>query len=99
MRIDATRIVTLPIVTLPTEFHRGRYTAAVYRKLGVQDCVAADPDEYVDIALRLAADADFRRHVCGRIADTVDTLFNDTAAVEQLAGFFEAAVEEQRAAR
>ncbi len=42
-----------PMVTLPTPWQRGRYTQAIYRTIGVTDCIAATPEEYVQIAVRL----------------------------------------------
>ena len=53
----------IPIVTLPSRFLRGRLTAAMYAKMGVPECVVASPEQYVEVAVRLGTDADYRRQV------------------------------------
>src|SRR5262249_49271296 len=72
-----------PIVTLPSPFHRGRYTFACYRKMGVLDCVAANHDDYVEMALALGTDADHRRQVSQKIAAASHVLFDDLEAVRE----------------
>src|SRR5262249_36843907 len=57
----------VPIVTLPSAFMRGRVTAACYRKMGLDDCIAKSPAEYVDLAVRLASDPAQRRTMQSRI--------------------------------
>ena len=49
-----------PIVTWPGPFMRGRVTFGCYQQLGVTDCVAASPEEYVELAVRLANDPAWR---------------------------------------
>ena len=73
--------------------HRGRYTAASYRQIGVQDCIAQSAKDYVELALRIAADREFREDLRSRILEKVDLLFEDERAVEELAEFFRRAVE------
>ena len=64
-----------PIVTWPGAFMRGRHTHGFYRLMGLDDCVAADHAGYVELALRLAAEPEFRRHVTRRVLDRVPALF------------------------
>ena len=49
-----------PIVTLPGNFSRGRFTYGFYRTMGVDECIAADPEDYVARAVRLGTDAEWR---------------------------------------
>jgi protein O-GlcNAc transferase len=70
-----------PIVTLPGNFSRGRFTYGFYRTMGVDECIAADPEDYVTRAVRLGTDAEWRRHVTDRIRQTSDVLFESQAAV------------------
>jgi protein O-GlcNAc transferase len=72
-----------PIVTLPSEFQRGRYTLACYQKMGVTDCIASSPEHYADIAIRLGTQADYRAHIADRIRHASDELFEDAAAVTE----------------
>jgi protein O-GlcNAc transferase len=72
-----------PIVTLPGNFLRGRFTSGFYRTMGVDDCIAAGADDYVTRAVRLGTDADWRRHVTVRIRQTSDVLFESQPAVTE----------------
>jgi predicted O-linked N-acetylglucosamine transferase (SPINDLY family) len=78
-----------PLVTLPGPFHRGRYTAAVCRLLGLEECVAASPADYVRIAVQLATEPDYRATVSRRIRERRETLFGNMAGTNELADFFE----------
>jgi len=60
--------------------------------------VASGPEDYVDIAVRLGTDADFRASVRRRIEETSDVLFEDVAAVRQYERIFERLVEQSRRA-
>jgi len=71
----------VPVVTLPTEFLRGRITQAFCRRLGVTDCIARDVDDYVEIAVRLGTDAAFRGQVREQIIAGQPRLFEDSSAV------------------
>ena len=59
--------VGTPVVTLPAALQRGRHTQAMYRRMGLDDLIAADADGYVEQAVRLANDASYRRAVSDRI--------------------------------
>jgi predicted O-linked N-acetylglucosamine transferase (SPINDLY family) len=88
--------VGTPIVTFPTEFMRGRVTYACYKKMGVLDCVANDPDHYVDIAVKLGTDKEYRETIRSKILGSCDVLFEDAEAVRELEEFVREAVERAR---
>jgi protein O-GlcNAc transferase len=46
----------VPVVTLAGNRHAGRVGASIVRRLGMAELIAATPDDYVEIAVRLAAD-------------------------------------------
>ena len=77
----------LPIVTLPGRFMRGRQSAGMLRLMGIDELVASDADDYVQIAARLAHDA--RRHgdVATRIVTGRERIFDDSAPVAGFARF------------
>ena len=81
-----------PVVHLPGEFMRGRHTAAFYKVMGVDECIAADETEYVDIAVRLVTDKSFQGRVKQRIAEHAAHLFERMEPVRALEKFFEDAV-------
>lgn len=77
-----------PVVTMPTEFQRGRHTAGMYRKMGLIDCVAASSEDYVRIALELGCDRERRRHAAGEILRRSGRLFEDRNVVLEFERFF-----------
>ncbi|MCB0153308.1 MAG: tetratricopeptide repeat protein [Anaerolineae bacterium] len=87
--------VGTPVVTLPSEFLRGRLTYGFYQKMGLSSCIARTPAEYVQIALKLGTDPAHRAHVSRQILSAHDRLFEDREAVAELEHFFEAVVRPQ----
>jgi predicted O-linked N-acetylglucosamine transferase (SPINDLY family) len=72
----------LPVVTLPGAFMRGRQSAAMLRIVGAEALVAADHDDYVRIASRLAGDAAWRDQQARGIRDGSGALFNRREPVQ-----------------
>jgi predicted O-linked N-acetylglucosamine transferase (SPINDLY family) len=77
-----------PVVTLPGEFQRGRHTQAMYRKMGILECIAADTRQYVDIAVRIATDPTHAQMLRTRILARNHVLFEDRAVVDEFERFF-----------
>jgi protein O-GlcNAc transferase len=77
-----------PVVTLPTELLRGRFTQAYCRRLGVEECIARDEEDYVEIAVRMGTDSAFRRQMSERIIASQRQLFEDDSTVRELEAFF-----------
>jgi predicted O-linked N-acetylglucosamine transferase (SPINDLY family) len=50
----------VPIVTLPSNIPFSRWTAAIYEYIGIFGLTAKNSSDYVDIALRLASDKNWR---------------------------------------
>ena len=82
----------LPIVTLPGRFMRGRQSAAMLSLAGLDDLVAADAEDYVRIAARIATDAPWRNALRARTRDGCGRVFNDTAPIASFASALEALV-------
>lgn len=80
--------VGTPIVTLPGALQRGRTTQAMYCKMDIPDCIAATAAEYVDIAVRLTADAPFAQSVRARIVERAGMLFEDSRVIQEFERFF-----------
>lgn len=76
-----------PIVTFPGRFLRGRGTLALYQHMGVTECVAQTPAEYVDISVRLGTEPDFHQRVTGLIRERSDVLFDDRRVCDDLLAF------------
>lgn len=76
------------MVTLPTELPRGRYVAALLRRVGAQECIARTPEEYVERAVALGCDPALRAELGTRIRAHAPLVFETRAAVDQLERFF-----------
>jgi protein O-GlcNAc transferase len=73
-----------PIVTLPSNFLRGRITAGLYRKMQMMDCVVDSADDYVSLAVKLAGNREFRRAISEKINGGASVLFEDMNEVRCL---------------
>lgn len=77
-----------PIVTLPGALMRGRITYACYKRMGIDDCIAVDAQQYVALALRIAHDRDYREQIKARIMERMHLLFDDCEGLRQMEKFF-----------
>jgi predicted O-linked N-acetylglucosamine transferase (SPINDLY family) len=77
-----------PIVTMPSKLLRGRITFAMYKQMDVLDTIAQSPQHYVDIALRLANDADQRQAIRTKILESNSRLFENCEGIRELEQFF-----------
>jgi len=66
---------------------RGRLASGILQTMQMPELVAADTDAYVDLAVRLASDADYRADIRGRIAAQRHLLFGDVETVRALEDF------------
>jgi predicted O-linked N-acetylglucosamine transferase (SPINDLY family) len=86
----------VPIVTLPSPFLRGRITYAQYKMMGIEDPIAATPEEYVTKAVKLGTDPEARQAASELILAASDVLYENAQAVRGLEDFFKEAVEGRR---
>lgn len=90
--------VGTPVVTWPGEFQRGRHTQAMYRRMGLSDGIAASAEDYIDIAVRLGADAGCRNALRAQIIERSGCLFEDGQVVIEFERFFREATASRGAA-
>ncbi|MBI1208759.1 MAG: tetratricopeptide repeat protein [Azospirillum sp.] len=82
----------LPIVTLAGPLMRGRHTAAILTRMGITATSAGDVADYIEIAARLARDADWRAGCRAAVAAGKPQVFYDRAVITALEAFLEHAV-------
>jgi predicted O-linked N-acetylglucosamine transferase (SPINDLY family) len=75
----------LPIVAREGRFMRGRQSAAMLRIVGVPELITHDDAHYIELALRVARDRDYRRSLAERIAHGLPRLFGRDESVAALA--------------
>lgn len=78
----------LPVVTLPGEFMRGRHSYAVLKMLGIEDTIAGNESDYIQIAVELALRPDLRKELARRTVDHHHQLYEDKTCVLALEEFY-----------
>jgi predicted O-linked N-acetylglucosamine transferase (SPINDLY family) len=76
-----------PVVTLPGALLRNRITRALYEKASYLEPVASSETEYVEKAVMLGTDPDYRAHVGTCIDEACEALFEDEAEIRDLEAF------------
>ncbi len=77
----------LPIVTCAGHSLRGRLASAILTRIGLADCVAANEEEYVSLAVKLAGDGESRKRIRQRLQVGLPMLVDDRAPVRALEEF------------
>ena len=83
----------LPIVTCPRNIMRARQSYGMLKMIGVTETIAESEAEYVEIAVRLGLDQEWREVVRDKIIANKHLLFNDQECVKGLESFFEEAIQ------
>ena len=81
-----------PVVTLPSAYLRGRVTAGLLRRLGLEECIASDVSDYVAKAIAFASNHDRRHDFAAKVAANWHRIVDRQADVAEIAGFLEDAV-------
>lgn len=80
--------VGTPVVTMPTAMQRGRHTSGMYKRMGMEDCVALNPEQYVSVALRLGTDRKYQGEIREKILARSAVLYEDMEVVREFERFF-----------
>jgi predicted O-linked N-acetylglucosamine transferase (SPINDLY family)/glycosyltransferase involved in cell wall biosynthesis len=84
----------LPIVTCPGKFMRGRHSYGILQMLGVTDTIAKNEDEYIEIAVKLGLETEWRKSIVEQMVTRHSYLYNDKTCVEALEDFYRRVVQE-----
>ncbi len=82
----------LPIVTCPGEFMRGRHSYGFLQAMGVTETIADDAGQYINIAVRLAIDFDWRYSIRKALKLSLSVLFDNPTATQNLEAFLKQAI-------
>jgi predicted O-linked N-acetylglucosamine transferase (SPINDLY family) len=74
---------------------RSRHAYGILKMMGVTQTIAQDEAEYIEIAVRLGVDADWRQHIVQKIYERQSLLYNDTTCVTALESFYQQIVLQQ----
>ncbi len=72
----------LPVVTWPSGFMRGRHSLGILKVLGLTTTVAANAQEYVDLAVQLGSDPGHRHALQTQMNERRDRLFGNLRCME-----------------
>jgi len=68
---------SLPIVTLEGSFMRGRFGSGVLKQLNLSQYCARNPNEYVELCVKLAQSVELRKNVRIQMEKNREILFDD----------------------
>lgn len=71
----------VPVITHPSQFLNGRFTAGLYRRMGFTDLVADNREHYTELCLRLTTDEAFASSMRVLLTERVGLLFGEEASV------------------
>ena len=74
----------LPVVAREGEFMRGRLASGIMRRVGLPELVATTDEDFIQIAIRLAADASRRKELRLELTNRCKILFHDVEPVRAL---------------
>jgi len=86
--IDALNL-NKPVITLPSNLMRGRHTYGILKVLKIDELIANSKKEYVDLALKLSKDFDFRKDIVDKVKGNKKMLFNNHKTIEYLENFLQ----------
>ena len=77
----------LPVITYRASTMRGRHTYAFLKMLGFDELIANDLESYVQLAIRMGADASMRERIRAEIPRRLPLLYGDMTSVRALEAF------------
>jgi len=88
----------LPVITFPGKLMRGRHSNAILTMMGLTETIASSVDEYIEIAVRLGKDFEWRRHIVEKIQISEHKIYYDRESIRALEEFLVKAVGVQSSA-
>lgn len=71
-----------PIVTLPAKYLGGRWTLAYYNIIGVNDLIANSKEEYINLAVKVGSNYEYKIIMKEKILNNVHKLFKSQDAID-----------------
>ena len=77
----------LPVVTMDGNYMRGRLASGILKRIGLEQLIAKNQDEYVELVTKLVTDPEFNLKIREHIATNKTSLFLDKAPIIALQEF------------
>ncbi len=85
----------LPIVTCPGEFMRSRHSYGILKMLEVEETIANNEQEYINIAVKLGLNYDWRNNIKTKIETNLKKIYNDLECIKALEQFYQKVINEK----
>ncbi len=85
----------LPIITFQGSLMRSRDGSAILKMMGIEECIASSIEDYIDLAVQIGNDNEYRRIISKKIAENKYKIFYDMECINGLENFFERVVKER----
>ncbi|MBS1953935.1 MAG: tetratricopeptide repeat protein [Cyanobacteria bacterium SZAS-4] len=76
--------MNLPMVTTDGESMTGRSCQAMLSAVGVDELIGKNVEDYINIAVKLGTDSEYRKAIVAKIKDQKHKLFNDLESAREL---------------
>lgn len=83
----------LPIVTCPGKLMRGRQSYGLLKIMGITETIANNINEYIEIAVKLGLNKDWRNSIVDRLKQNQSFLYNDLTTIQALETFYQLKVD------
>jgi predicted O-linked N-acetylglucosamine transferase (SPINDLY family) len=77
----------LPIVTREGKFMRGRLASGILKRMGMSELITNTEEKYIELAVNLAKDQEYRNRVSEKIIEMRDILYEDVDPIRALEDF------------
>lgn len=77
----------LPIITKEGQFMRGRLAAGLLKRIGLSELVATSDHEYIELAIKLVKDKEYRSAIKTKMIEMRPLLYEDTSVIRALESF------------
>jgi predicted O-linked N-acetylglucosamine transferase (SPINDLY family) len=81
----------LPIVTREGRFMRGRLASGILKKIGLQELIAQDGADFVNLVVKIANDQEYKNFIRDKIEKNRYFLYGDLEPIRALEKFLESA--------
>jgi predicted O-linked N-acetylglucosamine transferase (SPINDLY family) len=79
----------LPVVTREGRFMRGRLASGILKRIGLQELIAQDDDDFVNLIVKIITDQEYYRLISNKILESRDSLYLDLKPIRMLEQFLE----------
>lgn len=81
-----------PIITLESQYLRGRFTSGYYRYIGLESLISKTVDDYIRMAIDIATNPELRAQYSAQLREESPVLFENNEGVEAMVDWFRAIV-------